>query len=88
MVKYKFKEPAIFKEADKADPQQIGEELSRIAEANDGKLTPHATVEAAKNRRSVLHRHFEWNDEKCGERFSLGPSTGADSLCCYRGAGR
>lgn len=47
----------------------VGPELYRLA--RQGILTPEAVVEAARSRRSVLHRHFEWNDEAAAYEFRL-----------------
>lgn len=63
MIKYTFKEDFVtIKNASKADPQKIGEALTAITERNDGLLRPDDVVEAARNTRSPLYRHFEWDD--------------------------
>lgn len=70
--KYVFRDgPITIKAAAKADPQKIGEELSKITVAHGGKLTPHDVVEAARSTRSALHRHFEWDDERAAAAHRL-----------------
>lgn len=51
------------------EAQRVGPELFRLA--RQGILTPEAVVDAARNRRSILHRHFEWNDEAAAYEFRL-----------------
>jgi hypothetical protein len=71
-MKYVFKDaPITIKAADKADPQKIGEALTKIAEEGGGELTPRAVVENARNPRSVLHKHFEWDDAKAAEAYRI-----------------
>ena len=72
-IKYVFAEGEILaiKAADKANPQIIGEELEKIAQKAGGHLTPPAVVEAAKDRKNPLHRHFEWDDRKAAENYRL-----------------
>ena len=73
MIKYRFKEdePLTIKAADKANPQKIGEALTKISAINGGHLVPAAVVEAARDAKSVLHRHFEWSDKVAAEKFRL-----------------
>jgi hypothetical protein len=72
MVRYVFADrPLIINNVDDADPQVIGEALEKIAKANQGHLKAEAVLEAAKNRRHVLHRHFEWDDAKAANAFRL-----------------
>jgi hypothetical protein len=72
MIKYTFKdEPLTIKNKAKAAPQKIGEALATIAAASNGHLTPKAVVSEARNNRSVLHRHFEWDDAVAAEAFRL-----------------
>lgn len=35
------------------------------------KLRPQELVDQAKDPRHVLHKYFEWDDAKCGEKFRL-----------------
>lgn len=70
MIKYVFRDsPLTIRAASKADPQRIGEALAKIAADGGGELTPKAVVETARNPRHVLHRHFEWDDNKAAELF-------------------
>jgi len=72
MIRYVFKdEPVAILNAKKADPQKIGQALAKIATDGGGRLTPPAVVEAARNPRSPLHRHFEWDDAKAAEAYRL-----------------
>jgi hypothetical protein len=72
MIKYTFKdEPLTIKNKAKAAPQKIGEALATIAAASNGHLTPKAVVSEARNNRSVLHKHFEWDDAIAAEAFRL-----------------
>lgn len=73
MAKYTFDPDRVLsiKSAAKADPQKIGEALEKISATAGGHLTPEAVVIAAKDRKSVLHKHFEWNDEKAAEAYRV-----------------
>lgn len=72
MIKYVFREdPVAILNAKKADPQKIGQALAKIAEDCGGRLTPPAVVEAARNDKSPLHRHFEWDDAKAAQSYRL-----------------
>jgi hypothetical protein len=70
-IRYSFKEPITFHKHEDADPNVIGPELERIISENKGRLTPHVVVDSARNRRSPLHRHFEWNDKVAAEAYRL-----------------
>jgi len=70
-LRYTFREPAIFHNNKEADPDAIGQELTRIKDANKGRLMPQTVVEEARNRRNPLHRHFEWNDKTAAEAYRL-----------------
>jgi hypothetical protein len=76
MIRYSFREPLTIKNAAKADPQKFGESLGKIAEANNGSLTPQAVVEAARNPRHVLHKHFEWDDATAAEAYRIEQARG------------
>lgn len=71
MIKYIFADDELlaFKASNKADPQKLGEALDAIAKANAGTLTPEKVVEAARDRRNPLHRHFDWNDASAAETW-------------------
>ena len=71
-IRYAFRDgPIPLKNAKDANPQRIGEALAEIAAAVDGHLTPHATVKAARDPNSPLHRHFEWDDAAAAEAYRL-----------------
>lgn len=71
MLRYVFREPTIFHNHKDADPEVIGNELERIRSENNGRLMPPTVVEQARNRRSPLHRYFEWNDKTAAEAYRL-----------------
>lgn len=70
-LRYVFKEPTIFHNSKDADPEVIGQELTRIKDANNGRLTPQTVVDEARRRNNPLHRHFEWNDKSAAEAYRL-----------------
>ena len=72
MTKFYFAdEPIRLKNAKAADPDEIGGALTKIAAENNGELQPQHVVEAAKDRRHPLHKHFEWDDKKAADAFRL-----------------
>lgn len=73
MIKYVFNPEKVLsiKAADKADPQKIGATLAVITEKGGGHLTPLAVVNAARDRKHILHKHFEWEDALAAESFRL-----------------
>lgn len=72
MISYTFKDgPVTIKNAKRADPQKIGSALAKIAEQQKGRLTPPAVVEAARDTRNPLHKHFEWDDKIAAESFRI-----------------
>jgi hypothetical protein len=72
MTKYGFRDtPYLFRNADKADPQKVGEALAGIAAENKGRLNPADVVEAARQRRSELHAFFTWDDAEAAEAHRL-----------------
>lgn len=46
-------------------------ELARIAAENDGLLRPSDVVDAARDKRSVLHGSFTWDDTEAAEQYRL-----------------
>jgi hypothetical protein len=54
------------------DPQKAGEELDRLRTRHNGQLTPETVVEQAKDPKSHLHPHFEWDDATAAEQHRLG----------------
>lgn len=71
-MEYVFKDgPVTIKNAKKADPQKIGDALAKIAAQQKGRLTPPAVVEAAREARHPLHKHFEWDDAVAAQSYRL-----------------
>lgn len=68
MKEYKKRKGAKFKEE---EAQWIGEELEKIRKKNKGFITPEKVVESAKDKKSKLHKHFEWNNSKAGYQYRL-----------------
>lgn len=52
-----------------ADADKVGAELETIGSI--GELTKESIVEFAKNKKSELHKCFEWDDKIAGEKFRL-----------------
>lgn len=71
MQQYVFREnePLRLKNAKQADAQVIGLALEKINQQNEGMLKPQAVVDAARNKRNPLHKHFEWDDEIAAEQY-------------------
>ena len=71
MIRYVFTEQAIgVKSLKRADPQKIGLKLAEISETNNGHLRPRDVWKAAEGHpRHVLHKHFEWDDEKAAASY-------------------
>ncbi len=53
------------------DAQAAGEELERIRVHNNGRLDQGAVVREAEKKRSPLHKHFEWDDQKAAHEHRL-----------------
>lgn len=51
------------------DATEAAEELERIREASDGKLTPARIVECAEPKDSVLHPCFEWRNVVAARKY-------------------
>ena len=73
MIRYVFRDdqPLAIKGAKDADPQVIGEALAAISDKLGGHLTPVAVVDAARDKKHVLHRHFEWDDALAADAYRL-----------------
>jgi hypothetical protein len=69
MTRYAFDRAA--PERVRADPQLIGEALETIRADSGGQLHPQDVVVGARDPKSVLHSHFEWNDQKAAELHRL-----------------
>jgi len=52
------------------------DELRGIYQKNDGLLTPEAIVDAARDKKTELHSHFEWDDSKAAEQYRLEQARG------------
>jgi glutamate synthase domain-containing protein 2 len=52
------------------DPQAVGDKLQELRDKNEG-LTASIVIEDAKNKNSVLHGAFEWNDSKAAHEWRL-----------------
>lgn len=70
MTKYAF-DRSTGEQRERANPQQIGEALEAIRVENGGQLHPQAVVQGARSPKSLLHRHFEWDDAKAAEAHRL-----------------
>lgn len=44
------------------DAQKVGEAIAKLQKAQNGPLEPETIVEAARDPKSVMHPHFEWDD--------------------------
>jgi hypothetical protein len=69
MIRYVFDEPLTIKGAKDADPQVLGEALEAVSAAHKGRLTPLGVVDAARDPKSPLHPHFEWDDAVAAEAY-------------------
>lgn len=49
--------------------EQEIEVLERLRDENDGLLKVDAIVEEARDRRSPLHKHFDWDDTSAAEKY-------------------
>lgn len=58
-----------FKNGKEKVSKKIADALEELTE--NGKLTPHAVVEAARSPRHPLHDKFEWDDTKAAEAHRL-----------------
>src|SRR5271157_3214015 len=57
-----------FLNADKFDAQLIGEAMEEISRQPGG-LTPRRFQEAARNPSHPAHKHLEWDNEQCVEKW-------------------
>ena len=55
---------------DLKDPQAVGDKLQELRDRHEG-LTASIVVDDAKNKDSVLHGAFEWNDSKAAHEWRL-----------------
>jgi hypothetical protein len=55
----------------RANAQEIGEALDAIRLGNGGELHAADVVEEARDPKSLLHAHFEWDDRRAAEAHRL-----------------
>ena len=55
----------------KATRQVVIARLNRIANAHHGRLTPELVVRDARDRKSPLHKLFEWDDSKAAHAYRI-----------------
>lgn len=51
--------------------EKLAERLATIANEHDGRLTPDAVVEDARDAASPIHKYFEWDDSKAAHQHRL-----------------
>ena len=51
--------------------QQIGEELERIRTHHNGRLTNADVVAAAEDKKSPLHKYFDWADKSAAGKYRI-----------------
>lgn len=56
-----------------ADANKVGKELERIESKEE--LTRESVLKFAKNKKSELHKCFEWDDSIAGEKYRLHQAT-------------
>lgn len=54
----------------KLNAQRVGERLELLRERN-GQLTAQITVDDARPPESLMHPHFEWNDQTAADEYRL-----------------
>lgn len=64
-MKYKWKQQQVTG----LSAQTVGEELERLEKEYEGTLIPSTIVRAAKPKKSVLHKCFEWDDKVAGMKY-------------------
>lgn len=71
MVQYAFKsEFQTIRNAKRADPKKIGRALQKVQDEAPGeKGYPQRVVDAARNPRNALHKHFTWDDQEAAEAY-------------------
>lgn len=72
MIHYAFKEDAVrvFKDADEADPQVLGEAISAINDAHGGHATIRQIEEAViADEGNPLRKHLTWDDKVAGAKW-------------------
>lgn len=54
------------------DAQKVGEAIERLQRKANGPLEPETIVDAARDEKSVMHPHFEWDDAKAAVEHRIG----------------
>jgi hypothetical protein len=70
MIRYVFAEDRVIaiKNADKANPQKLGEAIEKIGKRNNGKIDPEMLWrEAQGNPKHPAYIHYEWDVQKAAE---------------------
>ena len=49
----------------------VRDELKRIASTRKGKITPQIVLANARNKKSVLHKYFDWDDTIAAKKYRL-----------------
>lgn len=60
------------------------DELTELAEANDGALSPAIVLEKAEDKSSALHSKFEWNQGAAAHAYRLMQAAGLIRACRVR----
>jgi len=68
---YTWKNGAVQLRKLRLDAQVIGEEIERLRVTNGKHFDNRLVVDAARDPKSPLHRAFDWDDVKAGERWRL-----------------
>jgi len=55
----------------KGEAQKFGERLEYLSSKNKGKITPDVIVQDAKQKESVFHNYFEWNNSEASRQYRL-----------------
>lgn len=53
------------------DAQAAGEEMERLRTLYNGRLESQMLVEAARDKESALHDHFEWDDTRAASAYRM-----------------
>ena len=59
------------KKNSKPKHETVEDRLAAIHKLNGGRITPDAVVEDARDPRSPLHSHFEWDDSAAARQYRL-----------------
>lgn len=55
----------------RVDPEVAGKRLDELAQETGGDITPEMVVNDAEDETSPLHRCFDWDDKKAGDKWRL-----------------